>query len=134
MTSQHLLQELETVCKRLQYGCGNGGCRINQPKGQHTNMICQCTPSSFSKRLLALAIEAEEQGREWEKPCDHEPSEPIAAFWFTCKHCGEEIEGVECRGCCGSGSVPDLDDKYGILHQSCPDCHGTGIDHWEVVK
>lgn len=58
-------------------------------------MICQCTPSSFSKRLLALAIEAEEQGREWEKPCDHEPSEPIAAFWFTCKHCGEGIEWME---------------------------------------
>ena len=66
--------------------------------------------------------------------CTHEPSSPIAAFWFTCKHCGEAIEAEHCDACSGSGSVPDLDDKYGVLHQSCPDCNGTGVDHWEVMK
>lgn len=67
MTPTSLLSDLEDICKRLKYGCGNGGCRINPPKGQQTNMICQCRPTAFSKWLLTLAIEAEEQGREWGK-------------------------------------------------------------------
>lgn len=65
--------------------------------------------------------------------CTHEPSEPIAPFWFTCKHCGEAIESVACDDCSGSGSVPDLDDKYGVLHESCLQCKGTGVDHWGGV-
>jgi len=126
MTPTSLLHDLMVVCDKLKYGCGNGGCRISLPKGQHTNATCQCTPTAFSKRLLTLAAESEKQGREWEKSCTHEPSEPIAAFCFTCKHCGEEIEGVTCSGCDGDGrSSTGLD---------CMACNGTGIDHWEIVK
>lgn len=126
MTPRYLLQELETICKQLKYGCRNRACRIGPSTGQCTNNHCRCRPIEFSKRLLTLAIEAEEQGREWEKSCTHEPSEPIAAFWFTCKHCGGEIEAVTCSGCDGDGrSSTGLD---------CMACNGTGVDRWEVVK
>ena len=58
--------------------------------------------------------------------CTHEPSSPIAALWFTCKHCGEAIESVACSGCDGDGrSSTGLD---------CIACNGTGVGHWEVIK
>lgn len=60
----------------------------------------------------------------------HEPSEPIAAFWFTCKHCGGEIEAVCCVECYGIGMVYDDDD----CETDCAACHGTGVGRWEVVK
>lgn len=62
----------------------------------------------------------------------HEPSEPIAAFCFTCKHCGEEIEAVECGKCQGTGSF--IDSLGRTLSYCCRSCNGTGVDHWEVVK
>lgn len=134
MTSQRLLQELETICKQLKYGCRNRACRIGPNTGQCTNDHCRCRPIEFSKRLLTLSAELEKQGREWEKSCTHEPSSPIAAFCFTCKHCGEEIESVKCEQCDGGGVILVDVDEFNGGHSSCPDCNGTGVDHWEVVK
>lgn len=67
MTHKQLKMEIGIIWMMLNGGCGNHGCRIVNPQGQGTNMICQCTPLRFSKRLLELAAEAEKQGREWEK-------------------------------------------------------------------
>ena len=58
--------------------------------------------------------------------CKHEPDSPIAAFWFTCKHCGLPIESVDCSGCDGDGrSSTDLD---------CIACNGTGVESWKLME
>ena len=65
MTRQAILNQVEYLARRLKYGCGNGGCKINPPTGMHTNMICDCTPSKFASQFLGLSLELEEMGREW---------------------------------------------------------------------
>jgi hypothetical protein len=61
--------------------------------------------------------------------CYHTPSSPIAAFCFTCKHCGCEIDSVPCEKCDGMGTL--LEDSNWF---NCSSCLGTGVDHWEEVK
>lgn len=60
-----LQEDVENLARRLKYGCGNHGCRINPPKGMGTNSICQCTPLKISRALLELAERAEQMGRDW---------------------------------------------------------------------
>jgi hypothetical protein len=67
MTPLELAVEVERVSYRLRFGCGNGGCQIKEPTGMHTNAGCDCSPLTFSRRLLALAVQCEEQGHKWDK-------------------------------------------------------------------
>lgn len=54
--------------------------------------------------------------------CSHEPEEtvgPVAAR--HCRHCGAEIEPIQCEECQGDGHV----DRY-----PCPECDATGQQGW----
>lgn len=64
---KHYAELLEVVARRLRNGCGNGGCRVNPPKGQATNATCQCNPRKVASFLLTMSIDLEEAG-EWEEP------------------------------------------------------------------
>jgi DnaJ-class molecular chaperone len=64
--------------------------------------------------------------------CHHIPSEPIAAFCFLCKYCGEAIESIPCKKCDGSGVFMESGAIGG--EDVCLHCNGTGVDHWEVMK
>lgn len=61
--------EIEKINQWAQHGCSNGGCQIEQPKGQHTNGRCNCNPYAFSERLLELAGKVEKHGRYHRWPC-----------------------------------------------------------------
>ena len=62
---EDLSESVERLARRLKYGCGNHGCRINPPKGMGTNAVCRCSPREISKLLLDLAALTEEMGRDW---------------------------------------------------------------------
>lgn len=65
-----------------------------------------------------------------DKPeCRHAPSEPIAAFWFTCKHCGQPIESEPCKACNGVGYF----EFTGRGTFVCPVCKCTGVSHWVLM-
>lgn len=87
------------------------------------------TPSHFGHPGVGKACECERNAMT----CTHEPSSPIAAFFFTCKHCGEAIESVGCHGCYGIGRFYRTS-EFASGWEDCPDCKGTGVDHWEVMK
>lgn len=59
--------------------------------------------------------------------CQHEPSEPVAAFTHVCKHCSKPIEFTPCIACDGMG-------LHGTSDARCPVCKGSGVDRWEVAK
>lgn len=63
-----LRSAVQGLAYRLQYGCGNHGCRIRPVRGMGTNSICQCTPVKVARELLNLAEMAESMGREWPDP------------------------------------------------------------------
>jgi hypothetical protein len=63
-----LRSEVQGLAHRLQYGCGNHGCRIRPVHGMGTNSICQCTPVRIARELLNLAEMAESMGHEWPDP------------------------------------------------------------------
>ena len=58
--------------------------------------------------------------------CQHEPTDPVAAFVHVCKRCGVPIQSVPCMTCDGMG-------LSGTSDQRCPVCRGTGIDRWEAA-
>lgn len=59
---------------------------------------------------------------------EHEPTEPIAAFEFVCKRCGQLIEAEHCRACDGIGSFASLLGRF-----ECADCKGTGRKRWVLI-
>lgn len=65
-TPQHFAERLKNIVKRLEYGCGNHGCKIKKPVGQGTNAPCNCKPRFIADELLDIANDLSLQGR-WEK-------------------------------------------------------------------
>jgi len=60
-----LALSLESMAKQMRHGCGNHGCLINPPKGQATNMICDClSVPRQSRRLMNLIAVIEDDGIE----------------------------------------------------------------------
>ena len=49
-----LREELQDLCRQLEHGCGNHGCRIKNPTGQGTNGGCTCSPRVIDRRLRRL--------------------------------------------------------------------------------
>ena len=60
----------------------------------------------------------------------HEPAEAVAAFWFTCKHCGRPIVSEHCPEC--DGMAGHFSTHHGWM--DCPSCNGSGIKRWVEVK
>lgn len=59
----HAKGALCNVLYRMNWGCGNHGCRIAKPKGQATNGSCQCSPKQFIRDLLDVAEMIERGGK-----------------------------------------------------------------------
>lgn len=60
--------------------------------------------------------------------CRHAPREPVAAFYYVCKHCHAPIDAVHCKRCDGTGFR--CNDPLG----DCKACKGSGVARWEVAK
>lgn len=60
---------------------------------------------------------------------EHQPTEPIAAFEFVCKHCGGLIEAEHCKECDGTAG------HFSVHHgwQDCSTCKGTGRKRWVLI-
>jgi hypothetical protein len=66
MTPKELFRdEIESLHYKSKWGCGNAGCSLVKPVGQHTNGGCTCSPRKIAKRLLDLAIELEKLDCTW---------------------------------------------------------------------
>lgn len=50
------------ISHRMEYGCGNHGCRIRYPDGMATNGPCHCTIPRFIDELLCVAEMLEMEG------------------------------------------------------------------------
>ena len=60
-------ESIASIADQLEYGCGDGHCKILRPRGMHTNATCQCSPRDISRHLLDIAAEIEAMGKEWVK-------------------------------------------------------------------
>jgi len=66
--------------------------------------------------------------------CKHEPDSPIAAFCFTCKHCGFDIESISCFWCDGMGDFINTDGSGNANFEKCKSCNGTGVESWKLME
>lgn len=62
--------------------------------------------------------------------CTHEPDSPIAAFWFTCKHCKMPIEAESCDVCDGTG----ISEDHRCGEATCPHCDCSGVQKWTLMN
>lgn len=54
-TLDDLRESLTKLQMKLNHGCGNHGCCINDPKGMGTNASCTCSPEAIAKQLRRLS-------------------------------------------------------------------------------
>ena len=61
--------------------------------------------------------------------CNHEPRDPIAAFFHICRDCGLPIAPELCEACDGTGA------EHGCTHREvdCAKCSGTGVERWKAT-
>ena len=64
---QHTQVVIDYVHDRIHNGCGNGGCVVKTPGGQHTNGPCHCCPRDIAKILIDLACAIDAGGNNWKK-------------------------------------------------------------------
>lgn len=57
--------ELQEILSRLEWGCGDHGCKIHKPKGMGTNGGCQCRPRYIAAKLLDIAEDIERLNANW---------------------------------------------------------------------
>jgi hypothetical protein len=68
ITLKQFQDRMHALNQWAQHGCSDGGCRIEPPKGPHTNGGCNCRPYAFSEHLLQLACELEAHGKHHHWP------------------------------------------------------------------
>lgn len=61
-TIDDTVEHLQHLLGKLLYGCMDGACCIEKPKGQHTNGGCQCYPKTIVRDLKRLAEAIESNG------------------------------------------------------------------------
>ena len=57
--AQAIRLELNHIRAKLEYGCGNHGCLIREPRALGTNGSCTCSPRRLAARLLDVAADLE---------------------------------------------------------------------------
>lgn len=53
-TLEEIQEGLARLARQLKYGCGDGSCQVQTPRGMHTNGGCRCHPRDVSQTLLDL--------------------------------------------------------------------------------
>lgn len=60
-------KSIEDAYRQSLHGCGNGGCLIKPPKGQHTNAGCRCSSRDIARNLRRIADAVDRAPYDWKE-------------------------------------------------------------------